>query len=113
MCNRVDIIIMMNLTGRSMEDILSLLNSDELQGWVDTIPRCDSGQRVKEWDLLLDTVEYDPNNGVGAFSVAPFKDHDFVVQCIRLAPDDPGWKTWAIVAKGELPARTVSVSSRS
>ena len=100
---------MMNLTGRSMEDILSLLNSDELQGWVDTIPRCDSGQRVKEWDLLLDTVEYDPNQGVGAFSVAPFEGHDFVVRLVRLVPDQPSRKTWVIIAKGELPANAVSV----
>ena len=99
----------MNLAGSSMEEILSILGSVELQSWVDSTPRCESYQRVKEWDVLLDTVEYDPNQGVGAFSVAPFEGHDFVVRLVRLVPDQPSRKTWVIIAKGELPANAVSV----
>lgn len=109
MCNRVDIIIIMNLTGSSMEEILSILGSPGLRDWEDSTPRCEAFLRMYKWDLLLDTVELDANGGVGAFSVTPFEGHDFVVRLVRLAPDTPGRMTWVVIAPGELPARTVTV----
>ena len=112
MCNRVDIvIIMMNLTGSRMEEIISVLGSAELMYWEDSTPRCEALLRMIKWDVLLGTVEIDANGEVGAFSVAPSTDHDFVVRLVRLAPDRPGLKTWVVIATGELPARTVNVHS--
>lgn len=100
----------MNLTGISMEEIVSVLGSLELMAWEDSTPRCEALLRMVKWDVLLDTVELDANGGVGAFSVVPFEGHDFVVRLVRLAPDVPGQQTWAVMAPGELPARTVTVN---
>tara|TARA_A100001037_G_scaffold206247_1_gene184494 strand:+ start:946 stop:1230 length:285 start_codon:yes stop_codon:yes gene_type:complete len=94
-----------------MEEIISVLGSLELMAWEDSTPRCEALLRMVKWDVLLDTVEVDSNGGVGAFSVVPFEDHDFVVRLVRLAPDRPGLKTWVVIAPGELPARTVNVPS--
>ena len=101
----------MNLTGSRMEEIISVLGSAELMHWEDETPRCEALLRMYKWDVLLDSVEVDSNGGVGAFSVVPCEDHEFVVKLVRLATDDPGLKTWAVIAPGELPARTVNVHS--